>query len=90
VAIAEAHDALGLVHFLLVFDGPGQMLLRCDRFEDETEAISAFATAEGEYRGRGDVEVVLLGSDSLETIKRTHGQYFATASTPDLPSVTEF
>lgn len=44
--------------------------------------------AEDAYRGRTDIEVVLLGSDSLETLKQTHGHYFESASEPDLPVLT--
>jgi hypothetical protein len=62
-------------------------LLRCDRFDDEDAGLAAYAAAEEAYRGWAGIEVVLLGSDSLETIRRTHGQYFETADTPDLPSL---
>ena len=32
---------------------------------------------ERKYAGQGNFEIVLVGADSIETIKRTHGQYFA-------------
>ena len=63
---------------------PGRFLVRCDVFDDSTEALEAFARAEGEHRGVRGVEVVLLGSDSLETLKRTHGHYLEAATAPDL------
>lgn len=75
---------MSLVHFLLVYNGPGRTLERCDRFEDVEEGLEAYAQAEDEYRGRHDIEVVLLGSDSIETLKRTHGHYFETPTEPDL------
>lgn len=31
-----------------------------------------------EHWGRDDLEIVLLGSDSLDTIKVTHSRYFET------------
>ena len=38
--------------------------------------LLAYQEAERESRGRSDLDVVLLGADSLETIKRTHSSYF--------------
>ena len=74
-----------LVHFLLVYNGPMRTLERSELFEDVDAALGAYALAEDEYRGRNDAEVVLLGSDSLETLKRTHGHYFESPTEPDLP-----
>ena len=78
-------DDMPLVHFLLVYNGPRRTLERSQRFEDVGAALAAYALAEEEYRGRNDVEVVLLGSDSIETLKRTHGHYFESPTEPDLP-----
>lgn len=87
MAVEQALNALTLVNYLVVFDGLGRRLLRCERFDDEDDGLAAYAAAEEEYRGRAGIEVVLLGSDSLETIHRTHGQYFEPADTPDLPTL---
>ncbi len=76
---------MSLVHFLLVYNGPTRTLTRCERFEDPDRGLAAYAQAEDEYRGRQDIEVVLLGSDSIETLKRTHGHYFEASTEPDLP-----
>lgn len=64
-------------HFLLVFDhGPGH-LIRTEEFgEDAERALAAYASTEATYGGRKDIEVVLIGSDSFETVKRTHANYF--------------
>ena len=77
-------EAKSLVHFLLVYNGPGRKLERCERFEDVAAGLEAYARAEDEFRGRQDIEVVLLGSDSIETLKRTHGHYFEAPTEPDL------
>ena len=45
---------------------------------DYDAALEAYEQAEEDARGCSDVEVVLLSSDSLETIKRTHSSYFQT------------
>jgi hypothetical protein len=44
--------------------------------EDTDRALDAYSAAERRHRGDTNIEVVLLGSDSLETIKRTHSSYF--------------
>ena len=43
---------------------------------DYARALDAYAQAEERWRGDDQFEVVLLGSDSLETLKRTHSSYF--------------
>ena len=78
---------MSLVHFLLVYNGPGRTLERCERFDDIDAGLEAYARAEDEFRGRQDIEVVLLGSDSIETLKRTHGHYFEAPTEPDLSVV---
>ena len=67
---------VSMVHFLLVYDLPHLTLLRCDRIDDDGIALKEYARAEAEFRGRADAEVVLLGADSLETVKITHPHYF--------------
>ncbi len=67
-----------LRHFLLIFDHKKGALLRPPQeFEDAQEAIAAYSRTEREYEGREDMEIVLIGSDSLATVKRTHANYFA-------------
>ena len=67
---------VSLVRFLLVYDRPNLSLLRCDRMEDDATALKEYARTEAQFRGRSDIEVVLLGSDSLETMMITHPHYF--------------
>jgi hypothetical protein len=65
-------------HFLVIYDITGRDA-HVDRYgHDYDAAIDAYAKAEQLYRGRGDVEVVLLSADSIETIKKTHSSYFST------------
>lgn len=42
-------------------------------------ALAAYAAAEVRFLGDTNVEVVLLGSDSRETLERTHSSYFELA-----------
>ena len=38
--------------------------------------MAAYASTEAAYGERKNIEVVLIGSDSFETVKRTHANYF--------------
>jgi hypothetical protein len=66
------------VHVLLVYSLNEQKLLSHREFssEEQDEAFAAYTTAEAEHRGLGDVEIVLVAADSLDTIRRTHSSYF--------------
>jgi len=67
---------MALIHFLLVYDLVQQRLVHEEQFTDAHEAADAYGRMEWQHRGNRDVEIVLVGADSLETIKRTHGHYF--------------
>ena len=65
-------------HFLLVYSYDKGELIAQDEFTDQGLATAAYADAEARYRDELDnFEIVLVGSDSIETIMRTHGHYFA-------------
>lgn len=63
-------------HFLLIYDLNAQRLVRQSTFDDGDEAAAAYTAAENEFRGRMDLEILLVGADSIETIMRTHAHYF--------------
>lgn len=65
-----------LRHFLLVFDHQQGRLVEAREFDDGDEAVVAYGAKEREYGDRPLVEIVLIGSDSLETVKITHANYF--------------
>jgi hypothetical protein len=68
-----------LEHFLLVFDHQAGDLLEEIHFgTDSDAAVAVYGQKEREYRNRDQVEIVLIGSDSLETVKITHANYFQT------------
>jgi hypothetical protein len=70
--------AVSLNHFLLVFDhGKAQLVDLQDFGTDVKAAMSEYARLEREHLGRADsIEIVLIGSDSLDTVKVTHANYF--------------
>jgi hypothetical protein len=66
-----------LVHFLLAYDHKRETLVADPQeFTDADEAATAYAQLESKYRDDPNVEIVLVGADSIETIKQTHGNYF--------------
>ncbi|HTR33073.1 MAG TPA: hypothetical protein VMH47_04270 [Gaiellaceae bacterium] len=48
------------------------------RFEDSTEAMSAFVNAERALRDDETQGVVLLVAEDEQTLRRTHSHYFST------------
>lgn len=68
-------------HFLLVFDRLTATLVEERPFGGDTEAaMAAYSDAEREYQGDTRIEIVLIGSDSIETVRITHANYYAPAA----------
>ncbi|MGH3563436.1 MAG: hypothetical protein ACRDTN_17040, partial [Mycobacterium sp.] len=67
-----------LKHFLLVFDHNRAELVGLKDFgADAKRAMSEYARLERQHMDKADaIEIVLIGSDSLETVKVTHANYF--------------
>jgi hypothetical protein len=71
-------------YFLIVFDKVQGALVEERVYEHAHEAARAYEAEELRYRGERNIEVVLLGSDSEETIRATHANYF------DVPTTSPF
>lgn len=68
---------MSLQHFLLIYDQRrGRLLEQLDLGEDSEVAAAEHSRYEAEYRGREGIEIVLVGADSIETIRETHAHYF--------------
>jgi hypothetical protein len=78
---------MSLTHFLLVYDLRRQTLVAVREFSDATEATDAYGQAELAHLGDQDCEIVLVGADSLDTIRKTHGHYFTKAGAVTLPEL---
>lgn len=65
-----------IVHFLLVYDRKQGQLVHQQPFSDPKEAVGAYEDMEETYRDADNVEIVLVGADSIETVMLTHGNYF--------------
>ncbi len=66
-------------HFLVVYNVKvGEAEVK--EFEDYDAAVAAYDAIEKRTResGRRDLDIVLVGADSLETVKNTHSSYFST------------
>ena len=64
-------------HFLLVFDHDAGKLIETIEFgADGERAVEAYASKEAENRKNPRIEIVLIGSDSLATVRSTHANYF--------------
>ncbi len=59
------------VHFLLVYDRRQGKLVEQRPFSDSKAAVRAYEDMDDR-----DMEIVLVGADSLETVMLTHGNYF--------------
>ena len=68
-------------HFLVVYN-LAEGKARVDSFGTDYEAaLAAYAKAEEDFENRDTFDIVLLGAESIETIKRTHSSYFHTEET---------
>lgn len=64
-------------HFLLVYNRASGVLERLEEFGTDAEAgLAAYAAVEAEFREADYMQIVLIGSDSIETVKVTHANYF--------------
>lgn len=62
-------------HFLLDYDRTRRELASITAFEDAAEALAAYAEREAETLGTTR-EVVLLGAECEDDLRRTHSRYF--------------
>jgi hypothetical protein len=72
----NAIDMAAINQFLITYDIARDHAHVDELGEDTDGALTAYSAAERRHRGDANIEVVLLGSDSLATIKRTHSSYF--------------
>lgn len=71
-----------LKQFLLIYDRKEDKLLKQEVFGTDTdEAVIAYRAAELYYREQPWMDIVLIGSDSIETVQKTHSTYFPDALT---------
>lgn len=66
-------------HFLLIYSHKEGRLVDQSVFNksEVDEATAAYRSAESQHGADDGIEIVLIGSDSIDTVHRTHGHYFA-------------
>lgn len=70
-------------HFILVFDrNAGHLVEQIPFGTHRAAAVARYGEIEKEYRNSPHMDILLVGSDSIETIKVTHANYFED-SVPD-------
>ncbi len=57
-------------HYLVVFDRSSGEVLRSQRFTDPGKALEARFAEERKHRGEASIEVVVLGADSWDALRR--------------------
>lgn len=64
-------------HFLFIYDRKQDRSISIDPYgENVDDAVDAYRTAEILHAEEPWIDIVLIGSDSLATIKKTHSTYF--------------
>jgi len=64
-------------HFILVFDRrAGHMVDQLNFGTEARQAVTKYEQLEEQYRHDPHMDIVLVGSDSIETVKVTHANYF--------------
>lgn len=70
-------------YFILVYDLAMRHVEVHEYGDDVEQANAAYSTLEDQHAG-GKFEIVLVGADSIETIKRTHSPYFSTGTATEV------
>lgn len=73
-----------ILYFILIYDLAMRHVDVHEFHEDLDAANGAYARFEDELGPQGMYEIVLVGADSLDTIKRTHSPYFSTGTTREI------
>lgn len=68
-------------HFLITYDLKAGKAQVQGFGGDYDRALAAYAEAEEDVRGNDNLDIVLVGADSIETVERTHSSYFHTEET---------
>ncbi|GAA1998404.1 hypothetical protein [Brevibacterium samyangense] len=73
--------------FLLIRNRRTDTLETIDFGSDSAAAVAEYTSQEVAHRGQPDVEVLLVGSDSLETVRKTHSTWFPDYVRPTLKDI---
>ena len=65
-----------VIYFLIRFDRAEGNQVELREFTDNKQAVAAYTAEEEKYVNQPHMDIVLLGSTSIETVQKTHGNYF--------------
>ena len=65
-----------ILHYLFVFDHKTMDREIVEFGQDIEAALASYAQKEEEVKDDRSIEVVLVGSDSVESVRMTHSKYF--------------
>ncbi|GHC73196.1 hypothetical protein GCM10007079_06920 [Nocardiopsis terrae] len=65
-----------MTNLLVVYDRSSGRMVREQEYTHRRKALEARFEAEREFRGNPSVEVVVLGAENREALRRSHGRYF--------------
>lgn len=65
-------------NYLVVFDKARGHITHFEEFDDGATALRARFAAERRHVGDPNIEIVVLGADSVANLHRTHARYFMT------------
>ena len=71
----------GLTHFLII-SASGSSEPDVEAFADADEAVRRYEKAEREHEGDAGVQIVLVSSDSLDTVQKTHANFWGRDEDP--------
>lgn len=72
-----SNQAPKIQHFILVFNRrEGHLVQQLDFGTKASAAVEKYEELEEQYRHDAHMDIVLVGSDSIETVKVTHANYF--------------
>jgi hypothetical protein len=63
-------------YFLVIYDRREGQILQAGEYRKSSGALQARFEAERRYNGDRNIEVVVLGANSWESLFRTHSRYF--------------
>ena len=65
-----------VIFFLIRFDRALGKQVELQEFTDNKQAVAAYTSEEEKYVNQPHMDIVLLGSTSIETVQKTHPNYF--------------
>ena len=63
-------------HYLVVFNRSKGAIMHHQRYRNRDDELRARFSEERKHHDEPDIEVVVLGAVSWDSLRRTHGRYF--------------